>query len=54
MIAARPPMGWNSWNIFRTNIAEALICQMADVIWDVLCFLGERKIPEGMIRWIRV
>lgn len=32
MIAAKPPMGWNSWNTFGTNITEELICQMADVM----------------------
>lgn len=32
MIAAKPPMGWNSWNTFGTNITEELICQIADVM----------------------
>ncbi len=34
MIAARPPMGWNSWNTFGWQINEALIQQMADFMVD--------------------
>ena len=30
MLAATPPMGWNSWNTFQCNITEALIKQIAD------------------------
>ena len=30
MIARTPPMGWNSWNTFGSNINEALIHEMAD------------------------
>lgn len=30
--APTPPMGWNSWNTFYTNINEALIRSMADVM----------------------
>lgn len=30
MIAQRPPMGWNSWNTFGSNINDALIREMAD------------------------
>ncbi len=30
MIVATPPMGWNSWNTFASNINEELIYQMAD------------------------
>ena len=32
MIARTAPMGWNSWNTFRSNINEELIRQMADVM----------------------
>ena len=32
MLAARPPMGWNSWNTFGENITEELIFQIADVM----------------------
>jgi alpha-galactosidase len=31
-IAATPPMGWNSWNCFRTNINEDKIKAMADAM----------------------
>jgi alpha-galactosidase len=31
-LAARPPMGWNSWNSFGTNINEDLIKQTADAL----------------------
>ena len=29
-LAPTPPMGWNSWNIFQTNINEPLLKQMVD------------------------
>lgn len=29
-IALRPPMGWNSWNVFQTNINESMIRDIAD------------------------
>jgi alpha-galactosidase len=32
VLAATPPMGWNSWNTFGCNIDEALIEQTADVM----------------------
>ena len=32
MLAAKPPMGWNSWNTFGSNISEQLIMEMADTI----------------------
>jgi len=31
-LALTPPMGWNSWNIFQTNINEKLVKQMADIM----------------------
>lgn len=31
-LAATPPMGWNSWNTFNTNINEAMIKEMADAL----------------------
>jgi alpha-galactosidase len=31
-LALTPPMGWNSWNTFQTNISEDLIKQTADVM----------------------
>lgn len=32
MIAAKPPMGWNSWNTFGQNIDEELIMRTADIL----------------------
>lgn len=32
MLAQRPPMGWNSWNTFGSNINEDLIKETADAI----------------------
>jgi alpha-galactosidase len=29
-LAKTPPMGWNSWNLFRTNINDKLIREIAD------------------------
>lgn len=29
-VARQPPMGWNTWNVFRQNIDEKLIREMAD------------------------
>ncbi len=34
MLAKTPPMGWNSWNTFGSNIDDALIRQMADFMVD--------------------
>ena len=31
MIAAKPPMGWNSWNTFGKNIHENLIFEIAEI-----------------------
>lgn len=31
-LAATPPMGWNTWNTFRTNINEQLIRETADML----------------------
>jgi alpha-galactosidase len=31
-LALTPPMGWNSWNTFQTNIDEELVKQTADVM----------------------
>src|SRR5678810_304527 len=31
-LALTPPMGWNSWNTFQTNISEELVKGIADVI----------------------
>ncbi len=28
----KPPMGWNSWNTFASNIDEKMICEMADAL----------------------
>lgn len=30
MLVNTPPMGWNSWNTFGTNISEDLIKETAD------------------------
>src|SRR3954468_22382597 len=29
-LALTPPMGWNSWNTFQTNISEQLVKETAD------------------------
>ena len=31
-LAVTPPMGWNSWNTFQTNINEDLVKQTADLV----------------------
>ncbi len=31
-LALTPPMGWNSWNTFQTNISEQLVMKTADII----------------------
>lgn len=31
-LALTPPMGWNSWNTFQTNISEDLVKQTADLM----------------------
>jgi len=34
MLVQKPPMGWNTWNTFATNINEALIRESADAFLD--------------------
>ena len=34
MLAARPPLGWNSWNTFGDKINDSLIREMADYMVD--------------------
>ncbi len=31
-LALTPPMGWNSWNTFQTNISEKLVMETADMM----------------------
>src|ERR1051325_2172006 len=31
-LALTPPMGWNSWNTFQTDISEELVKGIADVM----------------------
>ena len=31
-LAPTPPMGWNSWNTFQTNISEKLVMETADML----------------------
>ena len=31
-LALTPPMGWNSWNTFQTNISEKLVMETADLM----------------------
>ncbi len=31
-LALTPPMGWNSWNTFQTNISEKLVMDIADIM----------------------
>lgn len=35
MLAKTPPMGWNSWNTFSSNVNEALILETADAMIDL-------------------
>lgn len=40
-LAATPPMGWNSWNMFGSNVSEAVIRETAvgvDVSLDIADF----------------
>ena len=32
MILTRPPLGWNTWNTFGTNINEKLLLETADYL----------------------
>ena len=32
LLAKTPPMGWNSWNTFETNIDEKLVKETADIM----------------------
>lgn len=32
MLAQTPPMGWNSWNTFTSEINEAVVCESADAM----------------------
>ena len=34
MLAKKPPMGWNSWNTFTSDINEKLIMETADAMVD--------------------
>jgi alpha-galactosidase len=34
MLAARPPMGWNSWNTFGRNVDETVVREVCDVLAD--------------------
>ena len=41
-LAKTPPMGWNSWNTFETNIDEKLVKETADIMvvfWNERCWL---------------
>ena len=31
-LALTPPMGWNSWNTFQTNISDKLVREIADIM----------------------
>lgn len=31
-LAMTPPMGWNSWNTFQTNISDSLVRRTADIM----------------------
>lgn len=35
MLAKTPPMGWNSWNTFGTNISEDLVMKTADLFVEL-------------------
>jgi hypothetical protein len=41
-LALTPPMGWNSWNTFATDINEQLVKDIADDDW-ALCFVNQRE-----------
>ena len=32
MLGQTPPMGWNSWNTFGTNISETIVTEIADAM----------------------
>src|SRR5690606_15047431 len=32
MLAPTPPMGWNSWNYFKSDISDAMLRQIADAM----------------------
>jgi alpha-galactosidase len=32
LLASKPPMGWNSWNLFGSQISESAVREMADVL----------------------
>ena len=34
MILTRPPLGWNTWNTFGTQIKEKLLLETADYLAD--------------------
>ncbi|WP_278020697.1 hypothetical protein [Flavobacterium ginsengisoli] len=41
-LAMTPPMGWNSWNTFATNIDEKLVKETADIM--VSSGLADRRL----------
>ena len=38
MLGQTPPMGWNSWNTFGSNINEKLIMEIADAKVTLIIF----------------
>lgn len=32
VLAATPPMGWNSWNLFGARVDERVVCEVADAL----------------------
>lgn len=62
MLAATPPMGWNSWNTFGGNISESLIRETAEAMIDLGyreagyeyvviddCWSKKERSPEGRL-----
>jgi alpha-galactosidase len=66
-VAARPPMGWNSWNTFGCDVSEGLVREMADALvrtgmrdagyrYVVVddCWLDPERTAAGALRGDRV
>ena len=34
-LAATPPMGWNSWNMFGSKVSADAVCEIAEVMVKV-------------------
>ena len=51
-LAMTPPMGWNSWNTFGTNIDEKLVKKTADImVSSGMAAAGYNYIYSMMAGW---